>query len=216
VQCDPEDVIMTDDELRAAVATAHGLGRRIRGHVASKKGILQAVSCGMDIVDHADGMDEECIEKLIEAGTFVVPSAYLFRQIIDGGRASGTMPAEVLDAMDAEYHRNCQAVAAANKAGVKLVPGDDYGTLIDHGDYSKELELYVTHAGVDPLDVIRWATRNGADMMGMADQLGTVEPGKLADLLVVDGDPSTDITVLQDRDRIQVVLKDGQFAVNTL
>jgi imidazolonepropionase-like amidohydrolase len=216
VQCDAEDVIMTDAELRAAVATAHGLGRKIRGHVASKRGILQAVDCGMDIVDHADGMDEECIERLVAAGTFVVPSAYLFRQIIDGGRATGGMPPEVLDAMDVEYHRNCQAVAAANKAGVKLVPGDDYGTFINHGDYSKELELYVTHAGVDPLDVLRWATRNGAEMLGMGDQLGTVEVGKLADLLVVDGDPSTDITVLQDRANIRLVMKDGVPAVDTL
>jgi imidazolonepropionase-like amidohydrolase len=211
VQCDPEDMIMTDEELNAAVQTAHGLGRRIRGHVASKRGILQAVAAGMDIVDHADGMDEECIERLVAAGTFVVPSAYLFRVIIDGGRHTGQMPAAVLDFMEAEYQRNCQAVLSASKAGVKLVPGDDYGTFIDHGDYSKELELYVTHAGVDPLDVITWATRNGAEMLGMGSELGTVEAGKLADLLVVDGDPSVDITVLQDRTRLHAVMKDGQF-----
>lgn len=211
-----EDMVLTDEELHSAVSTAHALGQRIRGHVASKEGILQAVKHGLDIIDHADGMDDECVDRIVEAGSFVVPSMYFTRYLIDLFRAENSKPAEVVDAMEAEYYRLCQALATANKAGVKVVPGDDYGTLIDHGDYSKELEIYVRDAGVDPLDVIRWATRNGAEMLGMGDELGTIEVGKLADLLVVDGDPSSDITVLQDLDRLHVVMKDGEFVVNTL
>jgi imidazolonepropionase-like amidohydrolase len=97
-------------------------------------------------------------------------------------------------------------------AGVKLVVGDDFGTmLVPHGDYAAELEFDVKTLGIAPLDALRWATAAGAQLMGRADDLGSVEEGKLADLLVVDGDPTTDIGCLGDRARIQAVLKRGEF-----
>jgi imidazolonepropionase-like amidohydrolase len=100
----------------------------------------------------------------------------------------------------------------ANAAGVKFVIGDDFGTsAMPHGDYAKELEAYVKGAGLPPLEVIKWATRNGAELLGMKDDLGTIESGKLADLLVVNGDPSADITVLQDRANLHVIMKGGKF-----
>ena len=80
-----------------------------------------------------------------------------------------------------------------------------------HGDYAKELEAYVKGAGIPALDVIGWATRNGAEMLGMKDDLGTIEAGKLADLLVINGDPVRDITVLQDRANLDVIMKGGKF-----
>ena len=103
------------------------------------------------------------------------------------------------------------------EAGVKLVVGDDYGTaLAQHGEYTAELELYVKEIGIPALDVIRWATANGADLMGMGEELGTVSPGKLADLLVVDGDPSIDISCLGDRNNLHAILKGGAFAKDAL
>ena len=90
--------------------------------------------------------------------------------------------------------------------------GDDFGVAgLVHGDYAKELEAYVKGAGIPALDVIGWATRNGAEMLGMKDDLGTIEAGKLADLLVVNGDPVKDITVLQDRTNLDVIMKAGKF-----
>jgi len=80
-----------------------------------------------------------------------------------------------------------------------------------HGDYAKELEAYVKGAGIPALDVIGWATRNGAEMLGMKDDLGTIEAGKLADLLVINGDPVRDITVLQDRANLDVIMRGGKF-----
>ena len=80
-----------------------------------------------------------------------------------------------------------------------------------HGEYARELEAYVKGAGISPLDVITWATRNGAELLGLKDELGTIEPGKLADLLVVTGNPAKDITVLQDRANLNVIMKSGQF-----
>jgi imidazolonepropionase-like amidohydrolase len=103
-------------------------------------------------------------------------------------------------------------IPKAHAAGVKLLIGDDFGTsAMPHGDYAKELQAYVKGAGIPALDVIGWATRNGAELLGMADDLGTIEAGKLADLLVVNGDPVKDITVLQDRANLDVVMKGGKF-----
>lgn len=105
----------------------------------------------------------------------------------------------------------------AHAAGAKMLVGDDFGAaFLPHGDYAKELELYVEGVGIPALDVLGWATRNGAELMGMQDDLGTIEVGKLADLLVVDGDPSQDVKLLQDRANLHVVMKGGQFVVKSL
>jgi len=95
--------------------------------------------------------------------------------------------------------------------------GDDYGAGgCTHGRYAEELELYVNEVGIPALDVIGWATKNGAEAMGLGDETGTLEAGKLADLVVVDGDPLADITILQDRERILAVLKGGEAAIDGL
>ena len=100
----------------------------------------------------------------------------------------------------------------ALEAGVKIASGDDYGTpFLLHGEYATELEFYVKQAGIAPLEVIRWATHHGAEAMGMPEDLGDVKVGKLADLLVVDGDPLQDIRCLQDRDNLEAILKGGAF-----
>ena len=100
----------------------------------------------------------------------------------------------------------------AAAAGVKLCVGDDFGAAgMPHGDYANEMALYVEHAGIAPLEVIKWATRNGGALTGRGHELGTIETGKLADIVVVDGDPSTDIRVLCERARIDLVMRGGRI-----
>jgi imidazolonepropionase-like amidohydrolase len=95
--------------------------------------------------------------------------------------------------------------------------GDDFGTpLMPHGDYVSELEIYVKQLGIPALDVLRWATKHGAEAAGAAGQLGTVEPGKLADLLVVDGHPDADISLLRDPARMPAIVKEGAFVRDAL
>jgi imidazolonepropionase-like amidohydrolase len=109
----------------------------------------------------------------------------------------------------------CAILPRAVEAGVKICIGDDFGaSFTPHGSYAAELALYVQHAGIPPLEVLTWATRNGADLMGMPADIGLVAEGRLADLVVVDGDPSDDISVLADG--IVAVMKDGAFALDTL
>jgi imidazolonepropionase-like amidohydrolase len=105
----------------------------------------------------------------------------------------------------------------AEAAGVKIVVGDDYGSVVlAHGDYGQELSLYVNDAGMPAVTVLRWATKNGAELLGLGDEIGTLRPGKLADLVVVDGDPFDDITVLEDPSHLAAVMKDGVLVTDRL
>ncbi len=191
----PKDRIeMTRDELAAAIDTAHSRGALIRGHIVNKPAILMAIELGIDIVDHCDDMDDEVIAALVQTGTFVVPSLHFPKYFLE---RFGSGLGFAADAARADLERMYETLPKADAAGVKLLLGDDYGAIgFPHGSYSGELDLYVGEAHLSPLDVIRWGTRNGAAVMGRADDLGAVEVGKLADLLVVDGDPSSDITAL--------------------
>jgi imidazolonepropionase-like amidohydrolase len=197
----PADVMtMTLDEMKAAADTAHERGKKIRGHIVSKRGILAGLEARLDVIDHADMMDDECIERLVQQGAFVVPSLYFPYMVVEEKRRTGRSNWGGADEMERGLENSRRTLPKANAAGVKFVIGDDFGTsAMPHGDYAKELEAYVNGAGLPALEVIKWATRNGAELLGMKDDLGTIESGKLADLLVVNGDPSVDITLLQER-----------------
>jgi imidazolonepropionase-like amidohydrolase len=207
-----EIMTMTLDEMKAASDTAHERGKQIRGHIVSKRGIIAGLDAGLDVIDHADMMDDECIERLAEQGTFVVPSLYFPYMVVEEKRRSGRSNWSGADEMERGLDNSRRVLPKANEAGVKFLVGDDFGTsAMPHGDYAKELEAYVKGAGIPALEVIKWATRNGAELLGMKDDLGTIESGKLADLLVVNGDPSTDITLLQNKTNLHVIMKDGKF-----
>jgi imidazolonepropionase-like amidohydrolase len=210
----PKDRIeMSRDELAAAIDAAHQRGALIRGHLVNKPAILMALELGIDIVDHCDAMDDEIITALVETDATVVPSLHFPKQFLEtfgGGLGFGA------DAIQADLDHMYAMIPKAQAAGVRFVLGDDYGAIgFPHGAYGAELRLYVEHAGVTPLDVIGWATRNGAEMVGRSHDLGTVEVGKLADLLVVDGDPSADIGVLADAPPV-AVLKGGEVVAGIL
>ncbi|MGH7922993.1 MAG: amidohydrolase family protein, partial [Candidatus Binatus sp.] len=189
---------MTFEEMKSAADTAHERGKKIRGHIISKRGILAGLDAKLDLIDHCDQIDDECIERLVAQGTFVTPSLYFPYLTVEEKRRTGRA-AFLDDEMERGLEHSYRMLPKAHAAGVKLLIGDDFGVgAMPHGDYAKELEAYVKGAGIPALDVIGWATRNGAEMLGMKDDLGTIEAGKLADLLVVNGDPVKDIAVLQD------------------
>ncbi len=205
------------DELQAVVDAAHQRGKLVRAHCAWRHVILECVRAGVDVIDHGDEIDAQCIEAMIEAGSFLVPSMFFVQQLLgdSGGLAMAT--AEQMAPVQRQFDNMCKMLPQAHAAGVKCVIGDDYGIIVlPHGRYAEELEFYVKTVGLPPLDVIRWATANGAELMGRAHELGQIKPGYLADLLVVDGDPSVDIAVLQDREKLRAILKDGHFVKDAL
>lgn len=209
-----EQTEMTPAEIQAGIEAAHQRGALVRGHIANREALHMALDAGIDVVDHGDGLDPLGIERMVELGTFLVPSQLFpvrFAAMMGGGGLGFTA------AMAADIEQALAVLPTANKAGVKLLCGDDYGAIsLPHGRYADELEFYVKEAGIPALDVIRWATRNGADLLGRAHELGSVREGYLADLLVVDGDPLSEIAVLQDREKLLAIMKGGTLVHDEL
>lgn len=210
---------MSEDEIEVAIRTAHERGRKIRGHLINKRGILASLKAGIDVVDHGDGTDDECLEWFLKQGSFLVPSLYFPSRLVSAylnGEAPGL--SSIIPDLERTLEKHPETVKRADEAGVPIVVGDDFGfgSLMPHGDYAKELAVYPELCGVSNLDVIRWATRNGAALQDRLDELGTVEEGKLADLLVVEGDPSEDLRILADRSNFKAIIKDGAFVTCAL
>jgi imidazolonepropionase-like amidohydrolase len=204
---------MTRDEFAAAIDAAHSRGAMARGHVVGKGPIMLAIELGIDLIDHCDGMDDEVIAALVETNTFVVPSIH-YQKVI-ARRQEARKPGASAAVLQAFEHM-CGMLPKAEAAGVKLLLGDDFGGPgMDHGEYGQELHTYVEDAGLSPLTVIKWATYNAAALLEREDDLGTVEAGKLADLLIIDGDPSADIGALADK-LPTAVLKGGEVIVGAL
>jgi imidazolonepropionase-like amidohydrolase len=196
---------ISPEELSMVIRTADERHAKVRAHLAFRDAILCAIELGIHIVDHGDGFDDACIEAAVKRGTFLVPSLHFPRTMMS--IAPGTPYAE---SMRSEYEEMIANLSRIDAAGVPILLGDDYGARgFPHGRYAEELALYVEEAGISELAVIRWATVNGAAAMGLADQCGRVAAGMLADLLVVDGDPSRDIRLLCDRDKLVAVIKGG-------
>jgi len=217
-----ETMSISIPELESIVRTAHARGALVRAHTVSKVGILECARAGVDLLDHADRLDDECIDLILERDLTVIPSAmYTARtlQIYDAGLMQPFLPdpipemfTDVINGARADLENLHEVLPKAVAAGVRFASGDDYGTgYLFHGEYAVEHEYYVKEVGLDPLEVLRWATKNGAEAMRRADDLGTIEVGKLADLVVVDGDPVADITCLQDTNRLLAIIQGGAF-----
>lgn len=196
----PEDMrTITRDEIATIIETAHDYGAIVRGHVTTKKHMLEAIKLGMDIVDHGDEMDDEVIEAMVKHGTFYVPSMLFLKKLLPASGGEDVREAQ-LEPVARSFANLQKMLPRVNAAGVPIVPGDDYGLeFMMHGIgvYAEELELYVNDCGIDPRDVLTWTTRNGAKMMGLGRDGGLIQKGRLADILVVNGDPVADISVLR-------------------
>lgn len=199
---------MSYAEIEAAANAAHDAGIRIRAHAFSNRMIKQCLKAGVDIIDHCDQMDDEIIETVVRQGAFVLPSLYHLT-LMNGITHSADDCARWFD-----HARG--SLARAVQAGVKLCIGDDFGTLQGpHGDNARELAVYSDTIGIAPLEVLRWATANGAKLMGR-DDIGRIAEGKLADLLVVDGDPLADMGVLADKEKLLIVMQGGHPFVSQM
>lgn len=214
---------MSRDEIEAVVNAAHERGARVRAHVADKQLILECLELGVDIIDHGDGVDEECIEKMVKAGTFWVPSQIFAKALIDLGMW------DVTDDL-ASFNSVRRMLPLAHQAGVRILLGDDYSgefmrgmvedNPLDHevGCYGRELAYYGGIEGLSAADVLSWGTRNAGELLTDGrDSLGVIEPGALADLIIVDGDPIEDLTLFsRPEESLKAVIRDGAFAINRI
>jgi len=204
---DPRHAHFTQEELNVLVETARGLGRWVMAHAQAYDGIKNAIRAGIRSIDHGIYLDDEAIGMMLERGTFLVPTLVAPLGVIRAAEAGAAIPeASVRKARDVvETHQDSFRRAVA--AGVKVAMGTDSG-VTPHGDNLEELAL-MEQGGMSPTDVLVATTRTAAECLDVAGDRGTIEPGKRADLVVVDGDP---LVFTGIKDRVTAVFRDGVLA----
>jgi imidazolonepropionase-like amidohydrolase len=199
------DQQMTDDELREIMDTAHGLGVRVAAHAHGTDGINAALRAGVDTIDHGSFLDKESIRLFKQTGAYLVPtlspSFKIPAQMEGNPFFTEAIKAKALAASAASQAN----FGSAYQAGVKIAFGTD-SAVTKHGENADEFGMMV-QSGMKESDAIRSATVVAAELLQMSDTLGTIEPGKMADIIAVDGSPLDDITVLEN---VSVVIKDGE------
>jgi imidazolonepropionase-like amidohydrolase len=206
---DHHTLCMTLEEMAAVVGESHNYHRLVTGHCRATEGIKNALRAGFDCVEHGTFMDDEALEMLLERNTPVVPALQFEWASIEHGKDYG-MPEAVIDGHKETLEGGAESARRILKAGGRLGMGGDYGFAWNpHGDYARELSFFVKYVGFSPLQTIRCGTKTGAEIMGLDREFGTVEPGKFADLLIVDGDVLADISLLEDRSRFLAVIQGG-------
>ncbi len=207
---EPGSPQFTLEELKAGAEEAHKAGRKIAAHAQGNEGIKNSLSAGFDTIEHGIFLDHEAIGLLLEKRATLVPTLSAPFNIMEKGEKSG-IPAFIIEKTRKVKDAHVDSIKKAYKAGVTIASGADAGTPFNgHGENLRELELLV-RIGLSPMEAIVSATRVASETLGLGSRLGTIEPGKLADLIVVEGDPVKDISVLQRKEQIVVVMKDGQF-----
>ena len=206
---DHHTLCMTFEEMHAVVQTAHNHGLKVTGHCRATEGIKNALKAGYDAIEHGTFMDDECMDLLLQRDVPCVPALYFEYASIHRGPEFG-MSQRVIDGHQETLDGGAESARRILKAGGCLGMGGDYGFAWNpHGDYARELSFFVNYVGFTPLEVLTCATKNGAKILGRSHEIGTVEPGKLADLLLVDGDPLKDIRILENRAQFLAVIQGG-------
>jgi imidazolonepropionase-like amidohydrolase len=196
--------LLSDEELNAIVQTAKDYSMPVVAHAHGAEGMKRAIRAGVQTIEHGTYLDEEVIKLMKERGTWLVPTISAGKFVAERAQEQGFFQ-EIVRVKAARIGPLMQdMLARAYKGGVKIAFGTDQG-VAPHGDNAKEFQFMV-EAGIPPLETIRMATLNGATVMGMEKDLGTLEAGKLADIVAVEGDPSKDITTMM---KMRMVMKDG-------
>lgn len=210
---DPENKQeFNNDELRAIVNEAHSKGKPVCAHCMYAEGTFAAVKAGVDTVEHGTQLTEEIIELMLKNGTYLVPTLSAPYAIVDRGKEFG-LPESYIDACRVSvFEPHMRSFRMAYDAGVKMAMGTDCGfPPCPHGTNAIELELMTKDSGMSPMEAIVITTGNNAAALRLEDKLGTIEKGKYADIIVVDGNPLEDIKVLQDKEKISLVMKEGKI-----
>ena len=205
---DPNASQYTREEMKAIVEEAHRLGRKVAAHAHGAEGVIWASDAGVDSIEHGHLMSDESIATLKKNGTYIVPTLYLMdwnRENLGKRNAPDFVVRKMKD-VSAVGQNNLKKAFAA---GLKVAFGTD-AAVYPHGLNAHEFAVYV-RLGMTPLQAIQTATINASDLLGWANKIGTLEPGKFADIIAVDGDPLKDVTTLQE---VKFVMKGGEVVKN--
>ena len=204
----PKDKLMSRAELEALVDEAHSLGRRVMCHTLGGPGLRLAVEVGVDSIEHGAYLDEEpeLLTMMREKNIFFTPTFSVF---VHHG-AKGMPHGRVIASAFKEHH--VRSLQMALDAGVKVVAGSDEGGW-EHGNNAHEIRCLV-EAGMTPMQAVMAATSTAAECLQLDDELGTIAPGKKADLILVAGDPLQDVSILEWGKGVRLVMKDGAVCVD--
>ena len=199
----PQASQYTQEELRAIVADAHRLGRKVAAHAHGAEGIRWAAEAGVDSIEHGSYIDDAAIAAMKQHGTYLVPTLYLSDWFLENAAKTGVPPQMLAKAQEVMPAAR-KNVAHAFASGVKVGFGTD-AAVYPHGLNAHEFAVMVK-LGLTPLQSIQAATVNDADLLGWSDKVGVIEPNHYADIIAVDGDPLQEVTMLE---RVKFVMKGG-------
>lgn len=191
----------TVEELRALADEAHARGRRVHVHAHAQPGLHNAIEAGCDVILHGAHIDEAALEGIAAKDLWYMPTLHITSE---AARAGKNWPAYMTERMKAAHPIHRAGVAKAHEMGIRIATGTDGGP----GSIMNELRLLVG-CGLSPIEAVTAATRNTADALDILDATGTLEPGKRADLIVVNGDPLADIAILSAQDSLALVMEAG-------
>jgi imidazolonepropionase-like amidohydrolase len=211
----PEHTQFSPEELAVIVeeASFHG-GTKVMSHAQGAHGIKQAVRAGIHSIEHGLYLDDEAIEMMVEKGTYLVPTLLAPISILEKFRDGGHVPAHVLVKAREAAERHKESIARAYRAKVKIAMGTDAGVM-PHGSNLRELGL-MCEIGMTPMEAILATTKHAAECLEWQDRLGTLEAGKLADIVVWKCDPLVDIHALESKDNAVMVMKNGKVIKDNL
>ena len=203
----PEDAHYSPEEIAAGIHEAHRFHKHTASHAQGRDGILNAVRGGIDSIEHGIFMDDRCIEEMKESGTYLVPTLAAVKNII--ANKDNGIPAYAVEKSIRVADRHQESVRMYYEAGGKIAMGTDAGTPFNtHGDNALELK-YMTEVGISAKDALISATGNAADLVRDTSR-GRIKEGAFADLLVVNGNPTEDITMVSDKANLRLVVKYGE------
>jgi imidazolonepropionase-like amidohydrolase len=209
VYADWQTPTLTVDEMRVIVDEAHKLKRKVAAHATTPEGIFNALTAGVDSIEHGHQADHKDLELMKEKGVFLVPTV----GVVDASyaRRAPQLTGEQRKRYDEFLQGTYDAVQLAKSLGVKIASGYDAGGAERHGKNAEEL-ISLTKRGLSPAEAVRAATTTAAELLDWTDRVGAIEPGKFADLIAVQGDPLADITVLR---QVKFVMKSGVLVLDT-
>lgn len=205
----PEFTQFTEEELRVMVQEGEfRRGVKVMAHAQGAEGIKNAVRAGIHSIEHGIYLDDEAIDLMLEKGTFLVPTLLAPLAVVEIGESTGAMPEYGLRKAKESLEAHRDSIARAYEAGVTIAMGTDAGVM-PHGTNLRELSL-MCEIGMKPMESLVATTKTAAQCLGWDDKIGTVEAGKLADIIILDVNPLDDIRKLKETNHIRFVMKDGR------